>query len=412
MAFSLSQQPPQASQYWYCDVCGAAWLDAECTLNTNLLSVVLPASCSYSAVYTAAKPATCDEPGNTEYWYCANCDVYYADAACAIVTNAKNVIIPISHNVIHVEAVAATCTTDGNIEYWYCADCGQAWLDEYCHLNTNLMSVVLPASCSYGAVYTAAKAATCDEPGNVEYWYCANCDVYYADAACAIVTNAKNVIIPITHNIVAVEAKAPTCTENGNIAYWYCADCGAAWLDEYCHLNTNLKAVVLPAAHTYDNDYDVDCNVCGEIREAPLAPVITTIGTSVCEDVNGLAFLFKADVELTTINEESHVANYSNATVNGSKLIKMGAVVSNTGEEVDLDDVNNNNVLNIEAKYLHDAINEENDAATYAIRVINIPDEYKDREIDILTYIIFEDEAGVQYTLYCDSATNTYNDFV
>ena len=53
-------------EYWYCDVCGAAWLDAECTLNTNLMSVILPASCSYGAQYVEAKAATCFEPGNTE----------------------------------------------------------------------------------------------------------------------------------------------------------------------------------------------------------------------------------------------------------------------------------------------------------------------------------------------------------
>ena len=43
-----------------------------------------------------------------------------------------------------------------------------------------------------------------------------------------------------------VEAKAPTCYENGNIEYWYCEDCGQAWLDAECTLNTNLKAVILP----------------------------------------------------------------------------------------------------------------------------------------------------------------------
>ena len=29
-------------EYWYCDACGAAWLDEACTLNTNLMSVVTP----------------------------------------------------------------------------------------------------------------------------------------------------------------------------------------------------------------------------------------------------------------------------------------------------------------------------------------------------------------------------------
>ena len=44
----------------------------------------------------------------------------------------------------HVEAKPATCYENGNIEYWYCEACGQAWLDEACTLNTNLKAVILP----------------------------------------------------------------------------------------------------------------------------------------------------------------------------------------------------------------------------------------------------------------------------
>ena len=207
--------------------------------------------------------------------------------------------------------------------------------------------------------------------------------------------------------------------------------------DMDCNICGDDREIAAPCEHAYDDMYDADCNLCGEIRDVPTKPAcqhvydhafdgscnlcgeerealdlpLNIAGSSISEDVNGLAWVVETTVEGVEM-KKNHEAIYDNATVGGYKLIKMGAVVSNTGEEVDLDDVNNNNVLNIEAKYLHDAINEENDAATYAIRVINIPEEYKDREIDILTYIIFEDEAGVQHTLYCNSATNTYNDFV
>ena len=51
-----------------------------------------------------------------------------------------------------------------------------------------------------------------------------------------------------------VEAKAATCTENGNIEYWYCEACGQAWLDADCTLNTNLKSVIVPSAgHNFEN---------------------------------------------------------------------------------------------------------------------------------------------------------------
>ena len=42
---------------------------------------------------------------------------------------------------------------------------------------------------------------------------------------------------------------------------------------------------------------------------------------------------------------------------------------------------------------------------------INIPDEYKDCEITILPYLIFEDASGVQQILYCNTSKGTYNQF-
>ena len=394
-------------EYWYCAECGAAWLDAECTLNTNMMAVKLGASCKYGAEYTEAKAATCYEPGNTEYWYCANCDVYYADADCTIITNAKNVIIPITHNVIHVEAKEPTCTELGNIEFWYCADCGQAWLDEYCHLNTNMMAVKLAASCKYGAEYVEAKAATCFEPGNTEYWYCANCDVYYADADCTIITNAQNVVLPIAHNVIHVAAKAATCTELGNIEFWYCADCGQAWLDEYCHLNTNMMAVKLPMAeHTYAGDCDTTCDACGAEREVvlPAAPVIFG-GNSISENKNGLAFLFTADVDGIIIND-NYKADYTNATViiNGEehKVVGMGAILNNKGyENQTLENVDKNYVLNVKA-------NKVFDGSSYAIRIVNIPAEQLDTTIIARSYISYEC-GGEIITIYGEDIATSYN---
>ena len=497
-------------EYWTCEACGMAWLDAEGTLNTNLQAVKLGASCKYNAVYTAAKEANCFEEGNVEYWYCETCDVYYLDADCTIITNAKSVILPVSHNVIHVEAKEPTCFENGNIEYWYCDICGSAWLDEYCHLNTNLRAVVLPMahdelthvaakeptcteegnieywyceacgmawldaegtlntnlmavklapSCKYNAVYTAAKEATCFEEGNVEYWYCANCDVYYADADCTIITNAKNVILPVSHNVIHVEAKDATCYEEGNIEYWYCEDCGAAWtdellrevtnlknvilpvshnvihvaakdatctelgnieywycdicgsawLDEYCHLNTNLMAVKLPMAdHTYDGDMDVDCNVCGDIRVIEYE-VKTFGGNSIAESndgLSGLAFKFSLTDRITgmaVVEGTKYVADYSNAYVTPDstgtyKLVKMGAKVSNGKQNLDIP--------------VKKIVLEGEGAPYYAIRIINIPEDQLRTLITCTPYFVYEDNAGQKVTVELDSYTACAADFM
>ena len=133
-------------------------------------------------------------------------------------------------------------------------------------------------------------------------------------------------------------------------------------------------------------------------------------GNSISEDVNGVAWLVEAKVDGITLNGTT--ANYDNATVNGYKLITMGAVISNNyadlGYVPKLEDVDGARAIDVQAKYIYDT-DVEAGTVTYAIRVVNIPDEYKDRDVDILTYIIFEDAAGVQHTLYCNSVYASYN---
>ena len=214
-------------------------------------------------------------------------------------------------------------------------------------------------------------------------------------------------IIPITHNIIAVEAKAATCTEMGNIAYWYCADCGQAWLDELCHLNTNLRAVVLPMAeHAYSGACDATCNACGAEREVvlPAAPVAFG-GNSISENKNGLAFLFTADVDGIIINED-YKADYTNATViiNGEehKVVGMGAILNNQGyENQTLDDVDGKYVLNVKA-------NKVFDDSSYAIRIVNIPDENLDTAITARSYITYEC-GGELITIYGEDIVTSYN---
>ena len=183
-------------EYWYCTTCGYAWLDEACTLNTNLKAVILP-MVEHAVEHVEAVAATCFEQGNIEYWYCAACGYAWLDADCTLNTNLKAVILPVSHNVKHVEAVAPICDEDGNVEYWYCEDCGYAWLDEYLHLNTNLKAVVLPAV-GHTVEHVAAVAATCSKNGNIEYWYCTDCGYAWLNAECNLNTNLKSVITPAT----------------------------------------------------------------------------------------------------------------------------------------------------------------------------------------------------------------------
>ena len=174
------------------------------------------------------------------------------------------------------------------------------------------MPIVVPATGVH--VYDDEYDADCNECGDIREVACKHEYTYPCDAHCALCGELTNE--EAAHNIVWVAAKTPTCTESGNIEYWYCIDCGSVWIDPYSPmpLVTNLKAVILPMVdHTYDDEYDADCNECGDIREVPDKPVDIVYG-----DANGDGEVNARDAALlqqllagwdVTLNETAADAN-------------------------------------------------------------------------------------------------------
>ena len=80
---------------------------------------------------------------------------------------------------------------------------------------------------------TEAKAATCTEDGNTEYWTCTVCGKYFSseDITKEIAENSW-VINALGHKLTKTDAKDPTCTEAGYKAYWTCDTCGKTFSDE------------------------------------------------------------------------------------------------------------------------------------------------------------------------------------
>ena len=240
-------------EYWYCSDCGYAWMDANCTVQANQMSVRIGATCATNAIHSEGVEAGCHYTGRLENWYCANCDVFYLDAECTIVTNYKSLTVPaLKDSAEYVPAKAPTCTENGNVEYWVCYDCEQVWANEALTQLTNIKNVQLGATCATNAIHSEGVEAGCHYTGRLENWYCANCDVFYLDAECTIVTNYKSLTVPaLKDSAEYVPAKAPTCTENGNVEYWVCYDCEQVWANEALTQLTNIKNVqVAPTCAT------------------------------------------------------------------------------------------------------------------------------------------------------------------
>ncbi len=208
------------------------------------------------------------------------------------------------------------------------------------------------------------------------------------------------------HKITHVKAKKATCVAKGNIEYWHCNVCNMAWLNKECTKSTSLKAVILPATnqHTYDGDADANCNVCGAVRE-PVQPddnveIISFGGNSVSEDINGLAFMFKVPIEGLVIGD-GYKADYTKATIQGQAVTMMGAILSNNGSDLTLEDVDGEHVANAKALKAF----QKNGVISFAVRVINIPDKKKDATIYAIPYYVSADG----HVWYGDAVSASYN---
>ena len=74
---------------------------------------------------------------------------------------------------------------------------------------------------------TAAKAASCTEDGNIEYWQCTSCNKYFSDAdGVNEIALADTIITSPGHNTVVDQGYAATCTANGLTDGSHCDSCG------------------------------------------------------------------------------------------------------------------------------------------------------------------------------------------
>ena len=128
----------------------------------------------------------------------------------------------------------------------------------------------------------------------------------------------------------------------------------------------------------------------------------------------GLAFKFNLAADgIAAVN--GNVADLTNATVtlNGAtyKLVEFGALLSNDtaigtdGDAFSLDNLSGR-TIKVTAKYLMEL---EEDSATYAVRVINIPAEQADTTVYARAYYIYEDANGEQVIVYDEIYSATYN---
>ena len=102
----------------------------------------------------------------------------------------------------------------------------------------------------------AAKAPTCTEAGNIEYWQCENCNRYYRDAnGVKAISLERTVIAALGHALTKTDAVAATCTEAGNSAYWTCSTCNKYFSDAEGETEIEKDSWIIAAT---DHDWSVE----------------------------------------------------------------------------------------------------------------------------------------------------------
>lgn len=101
-------------------------------------------------------------------------------ATCSICGAAYGTTDPNHHGLTHHDGTAATCTQPGSLEYCECSDCHKLFADAAAA--QPITDTVIPATHHANAQRTAGDPATCTQDGYAAYWYCPDCGSYFADA--------------------------------------------------------------------------------------------------------------------------------------------------------------------------------------------------------------------------------------
>ena len=130
----------------------------------------------------------------------------------------ERAIAATGHSMKHVDAVEPTCVDEGNTEYWTCAKCGKIFSDKEGTTEIAKEDTVIPAR-GHDQKKTEAKAATCTEDGNTEYYVCQVCGKIFSDKEGTTEITKEDTVIPATGHKWGdwTVVKKPTYTSEGEM---------------------------------------------------------------------------------------------------------------------------------------------------------------------------------------------------
>ena len=211
-------------------------------------------------------PEDCYDPDYDNITFSTSCDTVTIKAAEAH-----------THTMVKTDAKASTCKEQGNNEYYTCSGCGKVYKDAEGKTETTVAAETLPLADHTWGEWTEVKAATETEKGLEE-------------RVCSVCGAKETRDIPVlshTHTMVKTDAKASTCKEQGNNEYYTCSGCGKVYKDAEGKVETTVAAETLPLAdHTWGEwavtkeatatEAGIEtrtCSVCSETETRDILPL-------------------------------------------------------------------------------------------------------------------------------------------
>lgn len=160
-------------------------------------------------------------------------------------------------SIIHPKYVPlCRCETTGGESHVECKICGKLFLDKTATEEVTAEDMIIPAI-GHTLVYKEATEPTCTKAGNIAHYVCSctkcsSCKYkYFSDSAGTEVLS--NVIIPAKgHDMTEISAKAATCTENGNKQYWRCNECKGMFIQKNDVWQQTKSVIIYANGHKYE----------------------------------------------------------------------------------------------------------------------------------------------------------------
>lgn len=170
------------------------------------------------------------------------------------------VTLNIIHSLTHYDRKEPTCKDEGNLEYWYCDECNKYFLDSNHTTEVNYNDLILDKTNNHIEIVTPGLDSTCTKEGYTEQIEC---------SICGKIIKESTVIFKKSHTIITIDGKEATCEEDGLTIGQKCSVCNKIIVPQVIipKKGHTLSEWIIDKEATIDDEghRHIECTICHKI---------------------------------------------------------------------------------------------------------------------------------------------------